>query len=137
MRARSGHSVLELAGALPLLVLLIYGVVGVQRVLEARMELSAVVREASRSGAQAPTPAEAIHVGKERGLQVAEAYGTVPDDLSLDVRRFRPGGSVTAEAVYTVSFGDLPGLGWAGVELRGSQTEPVERYRSRPGRADR
>ncbi len=127
---------LELAGALPVLVLLIYGVVGVQRVLETRIELSAVVREAARSGAQAPTPSEALRAGKERGRQVAEAYGTTPDYLTLDVRSFRPGGSVTAEAGYTVSFRDLPGLGWAGVELHGSQTEPVERYRSRPAAAD-
>jgi Flp pilus assembly protein TadG len=120
--------------AVPVLVLLLYGVVGVHRLIDVRMQLSAVVREAARSGAIADTPAEAVSAGEKRGEQVAEAYGTLPDELTIDASRFRPGGSVTASASSTVSFKDLPGLGWAGVTVRSTQTEPVERYRSRERR---
>ena len=50
------QAVLELALVLPLLLLLAFGAVGVGRVIQAQMALSAVAREAARQAALSPLP---------------------------------------------------------------------------------
>lgn len=47
-RPREGQALLETALALPVLLVLVFGVVGAGRLTEAKMEVSAVAREAAR-----------------------------------------------------------------------------------------
>ncbi len=138
-RLREGQALLETALVLPVLLLLVFGVVGAGRLTEARMEVSAVAREAARAGALAQIPGEVEVWGKHRGYEVAQGYGLDEGALRLRVTRGgpAPGGYVTAEASYRVSLGDLPLLAWAEVELNGSHREPVDPYRSRPAPKDR
>ncbi len=127
-----GSSTLEVALCLPLLFFLVFAVVGATRLTQGQMAVSGVAREAARAGALADSPGEARDRGLMRGREVASGYDLRgPILLSVEPGGLAPGGEVTARASYTVSFGDLPGLGWARVTVRSTQVEPVEEYRSR------
>ncbi len=138
-RPREGQALLETALALPVLLVLVFGVVGAGRLTEAKMEVSAVAREAARAGAVAQSSEEVAVRGERRGYEVAQDYGL--DEVALRLQVISggpaPGGYVTAEASYRVSLADLPLLGWTEVELKGSHREPVDPYRSRRAPEDR
>lgn len=127
-RARRGEALLETALALPLVLLLAFGVIGAGRVTQARLGAGAVAREAARAAAEsgsAPT-------GRDRGTEVASGYGLTNGslNLSIDGGRFAPDGRVRGVASYTVGFGDLPLLGWARVTVRAEAWEAIDHYRS-------
>ncbi len=132
-RDERGSALVEVALVLPLLLVLAFGVVGLSRVIQARMGVSAVVREAARSGALAQEPGEAVARGLSAGRTVAAGYGLTNGSLALNVDAggFGPGGSVRASAGYTVSLGDLPLLSWASVTVASEHVERVDLYRSR------
>ncbi|MDP9350302.1 MAG: pilus assembly protein [Chloroflexota bacterium] len=138
-RPREGQALLETVLALPVLLVLVFGVVGAGRLTEARMDVSAVAREAARAGALAQSMEEVAVRGERRGYEVAQGYGLDEGSLRLRVTRGgpTPGGYVTAEASYRVSLADLPLLAWGEVELKGSHREPVDQYRSRRAPEDR
>ena len=133
IRCRRGQALVETALVLPLLLMLAIGVVGIGRLTSARMGVDAVVREAARAAAEANDAGSALNQGVARGQQVAAGYGLTDGTLQLgvDVGQFAPGGAVEASASYTVSFGDLPLLGWAQVTVRSSHVERIDIYRSR------
>ena len=132
-RPLKGQALLETALVLPALLVLVFGVVGAGQLTEAKMDVSAVAREAARAGALAQSPGEAGIRGERRGYEVAQGYGLDEGALRLQVIPGgpTPGGYVTAEASYQVSLADLPLLAWVEVELKGSHREPVDPYRSR------
>lgn len=138
-RPREGQALLETALVLPALLVLVFGVVGAGRLTEAKMEVSAVAREAARAGVLAQSPGEIVGRGERRGYEVARGYGLDEDALRLRVIADHPapGGYVTAEASYRASLADLPLLAWGEVELKGSHREPVDPYRSRRAPEDR
>lgn len=127
-----GQALVELALVIPVLLILAFGVVGVGRVIQAQMAVSAVVREAARAAALANTPAQASSDGIARGQEVAAGYGlsAASLQLSVDPGSLTRGSAVQASAHYTVELGDLPLLGWARVTVGSSHSERVDLYRS-------
>ncbi|MGD9891048.1 MAG: TadE/TadG family type IV pilus assembly protein [Dehalococcoidia bacterium] len=131
--AQDGQALVETALVLPLLLLLAFGVVGVTRVTQARMEVSAVAREAARAAALADSPAEATSYGLARGHEVATDYDLTNGSLqlALDPGGLDRGAPVRATARYEVELGDLPLLGGARVSITREHAERTDLYRSR------
>jgi Flp pilus assembly protein TadG len=134
MRAR-GQAVLELALVLPLLLLLAFGSIGVGRVVQAQMAVSAAAREAARQAALAPLPpggsaADAKQAGEARGQAVASGYGLRAAVVTVDTSGFDAGSWVRADVTYAVSESDLPLLKWTSFSLHDSHLERVDPYRS-------
>lgn len=130
---RRGTALVETALVLPILLLLAFGVIGVGRVTQARMEVDAVARETARAAAQANDAGSAVNQGLARGQALAQGEGLTNGSLqlALDVGPFARGGAVVARASYTVSFGDLPLLAWAQLRVGSVQREAIDPYRSR------
>ena len=128
-----GQALVELALVVPLLLLLAFGVIAVGRVIETQMGVSAVAREEARAAALANGPEEASSNGLARGQEVASGYhlGNGSLQLTVDPGSFERGGEVRASARYTVTFGDLPLLGWARVSVGSTHVERIDLYRSR------
>ena len=128
-----GSALVEVALVLPLLLLLALGVVGVGRVIQARMSVSAVAREAARVAALAQSPDEAAQQGLAAGRAVAVGYGLTNGTLTVRVEpgALERGGAVRASAAYHVSLDDLPLMGWAGADLAAEHVERIDLYRSR------
>ena len=133
--AQRGNALVETALVLPLLLLPAFGVVGVGRVVQAQMAVSAVAREAARAAALADNPAEAASNGFTRGDEVAAGYRLTNGslDLELDPGSLARGGQVQTTATYDVALDDLPLMGWAHIRVRSHHIEPVDLYRSRWG----
>lgn len=124
---QTGQALVELALVVPLLLMLVFGVVAVGRLVQAQMGVSAVVREAALSAAIT----QHADAGYARGQAVAVGYNLAPGALQLVVAGdFKRGGQVGASARYTVSFGDLPLLGWANLTVTARHVEQVDRYQS-------
>ena len=130
-----GSALVEVALVLPLLLLLALGVVGVGRVIQARMSVSAVAREAARVAALAQSPGEAAEQGLAAGRAVAHGYGLTNGSLRLvvDPGALDRGGAVRAAAGYRVSLDDLPLMGWVHADVAAEHVERVDLYRSRWG----
>ena len=130
-RLRRGQALVELALVLPVLLFLAFAVVGTGRIIQARLGVSAVAREAARAGAQAGASTAAL-AGYERGQVVAQGYGLTNGTLELAVSagKFTPGGTVTSTVSYEVRFTDLPLLGWAQLRVSSEAREAIDLYRS-------
>lgn len=131
-RRERGQALVELALAAPLLLLLTSGVLAAGRVARAELGVAQVAAEAARAAALADSRDTAVRDGLTMGQAVAhdERLPTGALALAVDASGFGRGGSVVAQARYTVAFDDLPLLGWAHVSLSSRHTEPVDRYRS-------
>jgi Flp pilus assembly protein TadG len=132
-RRQDGQALVEAALVIPVLLILAFGIVFVGRVTHATVAVQAAVREAGRSLATAPSEAEGLATGEERGGAVAAGYGLARDqfELSLDGGGFERGGMATARASYRVVLADLPLLDRAAVTVSSTHQERIERYRSR------
>jgi Flp pilus assembly protein TadG len=121
----------ETALVLPFLLFLAFGVVGIGRITQAQMAVSAVAREAARTGALADNAGDATQQGVQRGYEVAAGYqiAAAALDVKVDNAQFRRCGSVTAHITYDVNLKDLPLLGWVHKQLKADHTEPVDGYR--------
>ncbi len=130
--SQRGQGLVEAALTLPVVLVLAFGVVALAQLTQAQMGVSAVAREAARSGALADSATDAISQGEMRGREVAEGYDMDSERLQLTVASptWGRGGEVAASVHYTVSFEYLPLLGWASVGVSGSHTERVDLYRS-------
>ena len=82
---QDGQALVETALVMPLLLSLALGVVGVSRVVQAQMGVSAVAREAARSAALESSPRAAAGAGLVRGSDVAAGYGLTNGSLQLQV----------------------------------------------------
>ncbi len=129
-RMQAGQAVVELALVVPLLLFLAFGVVGVGRITQAHMAVSAVATDAALAAARASSPGEALSMGMERGSVVAHGYGLSDGALHLtvDAGAFGRGGQVRATARYTVTLRDLPLLGWAEPTVQSTAVAPVDAY---------
>lgn len=132
-RCQRGQALVEAALVLPLFLLLVFGVIGIGRIVQAQMGVSAVAREAARSAAMANDAPEAARRGLSRGDEVATGYRLTNGSLQLavDPGTFLRGAEVSAAASYEVRLEDLPLLGWAHVTLDSSHVERTDPYRSR------
>jgi Flp pilus assembly protein TadG len=131
-RGQHGQALVELALAIPVLLLLACGVIAFGRVSEAQMGVSAVAREAARAAALANSSDEAASQGLTRGQEVAAGYHLTNGSLQLtvDPGTFTRGDTVRASARYTVSLVDLPLLGWAHIMVSSTHLERIDLYRS-------
>jgi hypothetical protein len=113
--------------------MLVYGLVGVSKLEQAVMAVSAVSREAARSAALADNASQAATNGQARGQQVADGYGLSNGSLQLvvDAGNFDRGGTVTAQASYKVDLSHLPVPGWGTFTISREHAERIDMYRSR------
>ena len=132
MSAR-GQALVETALVLPLLLFLAFGVLGVARVTQARMEVSDVAREAARAGAMASTPGDALDAAMSRSQAVAAADHLDRRRLRVtaDLGQFQPGGIVQVGASYDVSLADLPFFVGITISVASVHRERIDPYRSR------
>lgn len=131
--SQRGQALVETALVVPLLLSLVFGVVGLGRAVQAQMGVLAVAREAALSASLSSSPAEAGARGLERGRAVAAGYGLSNGTLALSVDPgdFARGGAVQAEARYEVRLDDLPLLGWVRFAAASRHVERIDPYRSR------
>jgi Flp pilus assembly protein TadG len=116
-----------------MLLILAFGVVGVGRVTQAQLAVSAVAREAARAGALAEDAWQAQEQGRSRGEDVAQGYGLSDGSLTLmvDPGSLERGGQVRATARYEVGLDDLPLLSWARTAVGSEHVERIDLYQSR------
>jgi len=133
LSGESGQAMVEAAIAVPVLLLLVFSVVAIGRVTDAKVAVQAAAREASRTLAVAPSEQEGMNDALDAGLAAASGYGLAEDRLTIDVdaNGFVRGGEVSADVSYSVPLSDLPLLSFFEVEVSSSHTEQVELYRSR------
>ena len=129
----SGNAMIEAALVIPVVLVMVFGVVATGRVVQAQIAVQAVVREASRTLAVAPSLQDGLPAAKARALAVASGQGLTTDRLQLtvDPGAFARGGTVRTQASYPVTLGDLPLLGLVEVRVSSSHEERIEQYRSR------
>ncbi len=132
-RDESGQALVEAALAIPVLLILVFGVVAVGRVTEAKIAAQAVARESGRALAVAPSEEQGVADAIATGDAVASGYGLDGSRLSINVDSggFARGGTVTSEVTYSVSLSDLPLLGFFEVNVTASHAERIDLYRSR------
>ncbi|CCF85419.1 TadE family protein [Nitrolancea hollandica] len=132
----TGQALVELALVIPVLLLLAFGVLGVGRVLQAKLAVSATAREAARAATMADSAPTALTAGLSRGETAAAGYGLGNGSLEVvvDPGQFERGGQVRAMAHYTVTLDDLPLLGWVRVPVASDHVERIGLYRSRRSR---
>lgn len=137
LSGESGQAMVEAAIAVPVLLLLVFGVVAIGRITDAKVAVQAAAREASRTLAVAPSEEQGTTDALEAGRAVALGYGLAEDGLTIDVdaNGFVRGGQVSADVSYSVPLSDLPLLSFFEVEVSSSHTEQVELYRSREAMA--
>jgi len=135
LRRCRGQGLVEAAVALPIVLLLAFGVIALAQLAQARMGVSAVARESARAGVLADDGSDAVARGQERGREVAAGYDMNDGGLQLvvSVPRWDRGEEVVAEARYTVSFDYLPLLDRTTIAVGASHRERVDLYRSIPG----
>jgi Tfp pilus assembly protein PilV len=137
-RARRGQALVETAIALPVMLLIVFGVLGIARLNSTLMAVTATAREAARAAVLAPDADAAWDWGTSRGQQVAAEYGLDTSSeaflLDVDVASFEWWGEVRASATYVVTLGDIPLIRWMSVSipLHRSHAEVLDPYRSSP-----
>ncbi len=129
LRRKPGQAAVEVAVALPTVLMLTVGVLGGYRVASTAMAVGAVAREAARAAAVAPDAGTASSRGVAHGQDTAAGLGLRGVHVTVDARDFGPGGTVRASAAYTVELGDLPLVGWAHLPVQRQHAEPVDLYR--------
>ncbi|MBE7520728.1 MAG: pilus assembly protein [Thermoflexaceae bacterium] len=129
----SGQALVEAALAIPVLLVLVFGVVAAGRVVEAKIAVQAAARESSRALAVAPSEEQGVADALTAGENVAAGYGLDGSRLAieLDSGGFDRGGTVTSEVRYSVSLSDLPLLSFIDVDVGASHSERIDIYRSR------
>ncbi|MCK6565217.1 MAG: pilus assembly protein [Dehalococcoidia bacterium] len=132
-RAESGQALVEAALAIPVLLVLVFGVVAVGRITETKIAVQAVARESSRALALAPSEEQGIADALTAGENVAGGYGLDGSRLTIDLDSggFSRGGTVTSDVQYSVSLSDLPLLSFFDVDVGASHSERIDFYRSR------
>lgn len=133
----SGQALVEAALAIPVLLVLVFGIIAVGRITDAKIAVQAAARESSRALAVAPSEEQGIAEALNAGENVAGGYGLDTGRLTieLDSGGFSRGGTVTSDVQYTVSLSDLPLLSFVDVEVGASHSERIDLYRSREAAA--
>ena len=133
LSGESGQAMVEAAIAVPVLLLLVFGVVAIGRITDAKVAAQAAAREASRTLAVAPSEERGTTDAMEAGHAAAVGYGLAEERLTIDVHAngFVRGGDASADVSYSLPLSDLPLLSFFEVEVSSSHTEQVELYRSR------
>ncbi|MCC6387448.1 MAG: pilus assembly protein [Dehalococcoidia bacterium] len=133
LREESGQALVEAALAIPVLLVLVFGVVAVGRVTEAKIAVQAAARESGRSLAVASSEEHGVADALAAAEAVAAGYGLDADRLTIELEAggFARGGTVTSEVRYSVSLSDFPLLNFLDVDVSASHSERIDIYRSR------
>ena len=133
MSGESGQAMVEAAIAVPVLLLLVFGVVAIGRITDAKVAVQAAAREASRTLAVAPSEEQGVADAFDAGHAAAWGYGLAEARLTIgiDTNGFVRGGEVTADVSYSVPLSDLPLLNFFDVDVAASHSERIDFYRSR------
>lgn len=133
----AAQSLVELTVLLPVVLVLVFGTIGVSRYVQTQSAVVAVAHEAARAGALASSPADAIERMRLRTVQAAPGLGLDARALVLewDLTRFGDNpGQVQVLLTYPVAFGDLPIVGGLFPTLvRAEHVEWVDPFRSGVG----
>lgn len=129
----SGQALVEAALAIPVLLVLVFGVIAVGRVTEAKIAVQASAREAGRALAAAPSEVQGVADAVAAAEAVADGYGLDGTRLTIDVDpgEFARGSTASAEVRYSVSLSDLPLIGLIEVDVGARHQERIDLYRSR------
>lgn len=142
-RRAPAQALVEAALVIPLLLLIAFGGIGAGRLIQVRMALSSVAREAARTASLGEMPSAtsrssqarrtAEEEGRATGERVAQGLGLRgPIDVNVDADPYQPGGWVTATVRYTVSENDLPlirSVIGPRIEFTAKHVEPIDRWR--------
>ena len=132
-RLERAQALVEVAFAVPVVVLLVVGATAIATVGLAQMGSEAAAREAARAAASAKDDAEAVAWGRRSGQEVARGYGLADARVDRTVRDFprqnRPR-TGAGEARATVRA-DVSVLRWGRVAVAAEHVEPIEPYRAR------
>lgn len=133
LRDERGNALIEAALTIPVVLAVAFGVVMVGRVVHAQIAVQSAVREASRTLAVAASAEEGMSAARANAIAVATGNGLATDrlQLTIDAGTFARGGTVRAEASYSVALGDLPLLGAVEVTVSSTNEQRIEQYRSR------
>ena len=128
--ALAGQALVEGALVVPLLLALLFGVLAVNHVAQARSGVLAAAREAARAGAQAPSGAE-LAAATARGATIAAGSGLTNGSFALtaDIAGDRGGGYLATTATYQVVFVDWGAFSRVRIDVRGEALERSDRYR--------
>jgi len=128
------QALVEVAVLLPVVLLLVFGTIGVSRYVQTHAAVVAVTHEAARAAALASGPSDAIDRMRQRSQVVAPGFGLDARMLVLrwDVTRFdNQPGQVAATIEYPLDFGDLPLVGALfPTVVRAEHSEWVDPFRS-------
>jgi Flp pilus assembly protein TadG len=130
---RHGQALVELAVALPILVLLSLGAAQFVRLALTRAGLDAATAAAAAAAARAPSAIAAGAAGSAAFGEVSTGYGLERSaTVTIGTGDFPRGGSVTAAAQADVGFGwsGIPALR-LGLRLSSTASARVEDWRSR------
>jgi hypothetical protein len=129
-RTREGQALVEGALVVPILLVLLFGVLAVHQVAQAKQAVIAAAREGARTGVQAPGGDE-LAAATARGEAIAEGAGLTNGSFALTagISGGRDGGYLATTATYRVVFVDWGALSRVGVEVRGEALERFDRYR--------
>lgn len=133
--AQTAQALVELALALPVVVALVCGAIGLGRVVTTQLGLIGLAHDVARVGALAASPSDAVARMTNRMVTLAPGLGIDPSatELDYDTSAFSSPVSprIVATVRYRVDLGDLPLIGWMGAPvLRAQHVEWMDRFRS-------
>lgn len=130
-----GSAVTEVVVLAPLLVLLALVVVGLGRLVDARLVVGDAAHQAARAASLARTESKARSAAEAAAASALRdaRSSCIHPDVQLDTGGLRPGGTVAATVTCTADLGDLTKSGMPGsLALHGEAISPVDTYRSAP-----
>ena len=134
LAAQSAQAVVEVALLLPVVLALLFGTIGLSRVIQAQTAVVAVAHEAARAGALGKSPADAVERMHQRVQLVAPGVGLDAGRIELapEVSMFRRDRArVIAVVRYPLDFRDLPLAGWIPPSaVRAEHAEWIDPFRS-------
>ena len=112
MAGQSGAAVLEFVLLAPVVLMMVFVVVGLGRLGMARQDIDAAARDAARAGSIARSADEAQASASAAASDALAANNITCGDLavSVDTSDFRPGGWVRVDLSCTIALSDLNGV---------------------------
>ncbi|MFC7306805.1 TadE/TadG family type IV pilus assembly protein [Streptomyces monticola] len=131
----SGSAAVELVLAVPLLVLCMFVVVGLGRLVGARLAVNDAAYQAARAASLARTPGEAGSAAEAAARSSLAGRGSTCGAFSVRTHGGggAPGGVVRVRVTCHADLGELTMSGLPGrVAVAGDAVSPVDRFRSSP-----
>ncbi|MEV6930859.1 TadE/TadG family type IV pilus assembly protein [Dactylosporangium sp. NPDC051485] len=125
-----GSISVELALSVPLVVLLLFLVIGAINVSRSNLDVHAAATAAARAGSIARTPSAATAAARDAATVNLAGHCTAVT-VTADTSQFRRGGQFTVTIGCTVTTQRLTGVGLPGqLTVTATSTSPLDRYRS-------